>query len=427
MDKRVKECIAYYLKNIDTEQYKSEKNKAYANGEKVHSEYINEKKPQWNTRTDNYEDGDIAEVIIIDTLSNEGVGKLIKKLYSMPKKKFKVTNYFKKPTFTKKYDYVHLQYSHSQTGRFAEIELLDDSYLREIDISWSQINSYYAVIQYTFCFKKCLNDEAYSSFMRDNITKLSSKDYSIWYHICIDSNQTLDELLLTQMHSEYFPLLLQRYITTYLYTEQGKKNQLINIVCFTRETPIDINKMYLGDFSISFYNKKDNYVIIADYDEVSYSLLAGNNRIPFFSVTGYIANYGNEFYYHFNGIRELKIFEREFSKFSSGRKKTSYNKKFKDLLNKMQSITEYSPAPRNNFYKQFNSNWDFYISNDKSNLKDFHNKGKRINYQKIYQDNFAYMNILSNINYTKSNRFTTIIAATASIIAVIISVISLLA
>lgn len=99
-------------------------------------------------------------------------------------KKFKVTNHFKKPTLKRNYDYIHLQYS--QAGRFAEIELLDDKYLKEIDISWLQINSYYAILQYTFCFKRCLNDEIYSSFMRHNIKKFSSKDYSIWYYICKD-------------------------------------------------------------------------------------------------------------------------------------------------------------------------------------------------------------------------------------------------
>lgn len=426
MDKRVKECINYYLNNIDSEKYNEAKIKSDAAGELVHLEYINDKKPQWKNRTDYYENADIAQVIIIDTLSNEGVSKLTKKLYSLSKKDFKVTNHLKEPTFTKKYDYVHLQYSHSQTGRFAEIELLNDKYLKEIEISWSQINSFYSIIQYTFSFNRCLNDERYSSFMHDNITQLTSKDYTIWYHICKDRNSGLDELMLTQMNNEYFSLLIQRYITTFLYTEQGKENQLINIVCYTRKKPINIDKIYLEDLGVSYYNKKANYVITTDFDEISYSLLAGSNSIPYFSVMRYIADYGNEFYYLFSGIRELKIFERQFSKFSSGRKKISYNKNYKSLLNKLQGITEYALPPRNNFYKAFNSDWDFYISNEKTNLKDFHNKGKKINYQKIYQDNFSYLNLLSEINYTKSNQLNTIIATVVSIIAVVISVVALL-
>ena len=57
---------------------------------------------------------------------------MLKKLYSLSKKKdFKVKNYYKKPTLINKYDYIHLQYSHSGYGRFAEIELLEDKYIKE--------------------------------------------------------------------------------------------------------------------------------------------------------------------------------------------------------------------------------------------------------------------------------------------------------
>ena len=357
MNKRVKECIKYYLANIDSEKYKKAKIQSAETGKKAHLDYIEKEKPQWKTRTDYYENADITQVIIIDTLSNEGVSKLIKKLYSLPKKKFKVKNYYKKPSFTKHYDYIQLQYSHSQSGRFAEIELLNDKYLKEINISWSQINSYYAIIQYTFSFRRCLNDELYSSFMRDNIKKLSSKDYLIWYYMDEDRDKEPNELMLTQMNNEYFSLLLQHYITTFLYTEQGKDNQLINIVCYTRTDPINIDKMYLGDFGISYHNKRENYVITSDYNEINYSLLAGNKVIPYFSVMGYVANYGNKFYYCFSGLKELKIFEKEFSKFSSGRKKIVYNKKYKALLNKMQSLSEYELPHKKKFYKEFNSNW----------------------------------------------------------------------
>lgn len=36
MNERVKECIAYYLNNIYTDQYNEAKNKAYADGEQIH-------------------------------------------------------------------------------------------------------------------------------------------------------------------------------------------------------------------------------------------------------------------------------------------------------------------------------------------------------------------------------------------------------
>lgn len=425
MDKRTKECIKYYLENIDSAQYKEAKIKSDIDRKRAHWDYINNEKPQWKSRTDYYEDLDrsITQVIVIDVLSNEGVSMLIKKLYSLPKKKFKVQNYYKKPSLTKKYDYIHLQYSHSKMGIFAEIKLLDDKYLSDISISWSQINNYYAAMEYTFSFKRRLNEERYLSFMRDNIKKLSSKDYTIWYSMNEGNKETPDVLMLTQMNNEYFPLLIQHYITSYLYTEQGKDYPLINIVFFTRKDSIDINKLYLEDFGVSYHNKTNNYVICSDYDGINYSLFAGNNSIPCFSIMGYITNYGNDYYYRFCGIREIKIFEIEFSKYSTGRKSVSFNKEFKRLLNKTQSITEYKYLLKDDMYKQFNQNWSFYKSNDKTSLKDYHNKVRKINCQKIYKDNFSYLNILSEINNVKSNRLISLVAIIISVIAIIVSIV----
>ena len=86
-------------------------------------------------------------------LVNEGTIKLLRKLYSLPKRKYKVRNYYKKPGRIKKYDYIHLKYSESGWGRFAEIELLDDSYVSNISISWCQLNSYYAFMYMKLALK----------------------------------------------------------------------------------------------------------------------------------------------------------------------------------------------------------------------------------------------------------------------------------
>lgn len=261
--------------------------------------------------------------------------------------------------------------------------------------------------------------------MRDNIRKLSSKDFLIWYYMDKKRYEKLDVLLLNQMDNEYFPLLFQHYITSLFYSEQGKSNSLINIVSYTRKASIDIDKMYLNDFGFSYYNKIGNYIITSDFDSDNYSLLAGNNSIPHFKIAGYISKYGSDFYYRFGGVRELKIFEKDFSQFSSGRKKITYNKNFKSLLNKMQSSTEYEFPHKNDFYEDFNSHWDYYISNDITDLKEFNNKNSIPNYQKIYQDNFSYLSLLSEMNYTKSNQFKSLITTIASILAIVISLLAL--
>ena len=426
MRTEARKCIKYYLDKIKSDEYIKQKEKSDIEGKFNHQEYIKKEKPEWKDRTDYYEDTVVSGVTLCDVLSNEGVTNLLKKLYSLSnKKEFKVKNYYKKPTLINKYDYIHLQYSHSRYGSFAKIELLEDKYIESIEISWVQINSYYALFEYHFCFKKCLDEEMYGEFIYDNIGKISSKDFYKWYYISEERSKKVDVLLLEQMYNEYFAIVCQHYITSYLYSEQGKSNQLINMIHMTRKEVINIDKMYLGDLGVSYFNRKSNYIISADFDGVNYCLQAGNNVIPHFNICSYISKYGNDFYYRFFGNRELKIFESEFSKFSTGRKKITYNKDLKKLLNKMQSVSEIENKNVKDFDETFDKEWDFYISNDKTDLKDYQKEGLQ-NYKKIYRNNFEYLKLLSDMNYTRSSHINAIVATFASIVATVISIIALL-
>lgn len=426
MRNEIRKCIQYYLKNINSDEYKKEKYKREEERKKIHLNYVAEQKPEWINRTDYYEDSFIVGITLYDILTNDGVGKLLKKLHSLPSDRFKVKNYYKKPSFLREFDYIHLQYSHSSHGMFAEIDLLNDKYIRHISVTWTQINNYYAFFEYNFQLKRSLDDELYGKFIYDNIQKITSKDFAIWYNIISKiGKEELDYLMLEQMQEEYFSLIFQHYITTYFYSDQGKNNKLVNLVYMTRKKTLNIDELYLGDFSISYYNKELNYVIISDFEGENYCLYAGDNKVPSFSILGYIARYGNEFFYRFFGNRELKIFEREFSKFSTGRKKITYNKDMLKLLNKMQSVSETESKNVENFYDDFDKKWRFYLSNDQMELSDFHKKSL-FEYKKIYKDNFSYLNLLSEINYTKSNHRNTIIATVVSVLATVISLIALL-
>lgn len=423
MRKEVKKCIRYYLDNINSDEYKQYIEEQEIQSAKIHYEYIEKEKLKWADRTDFYKDYIISNIMLYDVLSNNGVAKLLKKLYSLSPKRYKIKSYYKKPALINRYDYIHLQYNRSSHGRFAEIELLEDKYIKSIEISWSQINNYYALLEYNFIFRKCLDDKLYDCFIYDNITKLNSKDYVIWYRI--DKTSKDDYLALEQMNDEYFAIICQHYITSILYSEDGKMHQLVNMTCMTRKEPIDIEKIYLHDMGMSYYNKKSNYIISCDYDRVNYYLLAGNNTIPYFNASAYVCMYGNDFYYYFFGNRELKMFEVEFSKYSTGRKKIKYNKKFRTLLNKIQGLSDYESRRTDEFYEKFSASWELYVGNDKSDLREYY--GNRVEeYKEIYEKNFSYLKLLSEMNYTNSNQVNTLVATVASIIATIIAVISLL-
>lgn len=425
INRQAKKFFDYYLKIVATEEYQSYYQRHEQEGLEFHKKYIEEKHPEWRTRTDYFDEFSIGEFIILDTLSNEGVNKLTKRLYSLPKSKFKVKNYYKKPTIFKKYDYVHLEYLRHGVGIFAEIEIIGDKFFSSIEISWATVNNYYAIFQYRFHFKQVLTESNLQLFISDNVNNLSKKDYINWY-ILDDKDDKLNYLAIDQMTNELPSLICQHYITTFLYSENGKMNKLINLTVAFRKEKVDIDKIYFGDISYSLYNKKGNYYISNSFNDSDYVLYSGNNFIPRFSILGSISQYGNELYYLLFGERELHIFERDFSKYVSGRKNIMFNKNFLNLLKKIQSLSESeNRIDISNFKKDFEDSWTIFVSNDEVQLENLFHKNLSY-YRNVIKENYSYLNMLTEINYTKANTISSIVATIVSIIATIISVIALL-
>lgn len=423
-----KACIDHYIKHIKTDAFQKYRAEDHQRGMEVHQQYLDEEHPEWKSRTDYYDDSNsvIAKVVFCDILTNEGIAKLLRKLHSLPKKYYSVDNYYKKPALKTQYDYVQLQYSHASTGRFAEIKFLKDKYIDSINIGWTQLNNCYAFLEYAIRFKKCLDNDLYTEFMVDNLYSFSARDYSIYYYgIKTVTEADPDYMMVQQMHSDFFPLLCQHYITTLLYSEQGEKSQLACLVYQIREHPIEIDKMYLGDLSVSFYNKEENYVITGDTGGVQYCVNAGGNHIPNVDLCYYISKYRNEFYYRFLGTKEMKLFEKDFSELSNGRKRITYNKKFKQLITKIKSLAGHEYKRNESFYDQFIEKWEFYISNEKSDINTvFNDKTKQ--FKSILEENFQHLKLLTELNYSKSNWIVAVVAVIASVLATIISLITLL-
>lgn len=414
--KRFEESKKYYLKYINSDIYKHEKITYDAKCQQDYDEFI-KSKPELLNRTDTYEDYCVTQITIGDILSNDGITKLLHKLYSLPVKRYSKDIFYKKPTLFKKYDYVHLLYSHSFHGKFAEVKFNDDKYIDSVSITWAQINSFYAVLEYNFSLKKCLSQHDCTQFVCDNLDLLNSKDLLFYYNI--DKEEKVDIHTIEEMDNDYFELIFQHYITSLFYSEQGHTTKLISMVHMTRKEPININTLNLDYLGINYYNQKENYVI-TDSIHSNYYLLAGNNRIPNFSLTYYISKYGNTFYYMFFGYKELKELETNFSKYSTGRKKIKYDKSYIALLNKAQSLLDTRRTSKADIFKAFNKDWELYYGCEKKNF----NKEmaqSNIDYKEVYSNTFSYLSTLSNINYTKSNRLISIVALVIALLTLILT------
>lgn len=419
--KEKKNCIKYYKENINTFEFNKYLQTKEKEGKKTHSEYIRYQHPEWIERSDHYDEYVVSDIHIYDVMSNKGIDKLIKKLYSLPSKKFSVNSYYKKSSLFQRFDYLQLSYTREGYGIFSKVKFLEDKYIEKLTITWVQINNYYALFDYHFKFKKVLDNQLYMDFILDNIDLINSKDFFRGYFIDNAIEVSEKYLALEQMYTEFFSLICQHYITSLLFSELGRDYQLINLTKMTRSNPINIEKLYLGDITYSYYNKNENYVITSSYDKTNYLLYAGDNRIPNFSISPYIARYGNDFYYEIFGSWELNIFEREFSKYITGRKKVTYNQSLEKLLMKLQSVSEKEKIRDQDFYENFNENWSYYISNNITDIREL-NETIKIDFINIYKENFSYLQVLSEINYTKSNHRNTIVATIIAIISLIYSI-----
>ena len=105
MKKEAKKCIKYYIDNIQSEKYRVYLSTKKQESFKQHEEYVKKNKPEWIERTDFYEPDFISEITFFDVLDNQGTIKLLRKLYSLSERKYKVYNYYKKPGRIKSYDY----------------------------------------------------------------------------------------------------------------------------------------------------------------------------------------------------------------------------------------------------------------------------------------------------------------------------------
>lgn len=384
MNENAKKWINFLKTNINSADFVKYCEENAKHGTEAHKEYLSKEKPKWINRTDYYDGSSIRQVIICDVLTNDGISKLIKKAYSLSRKKYKIENRYIKPSLTKKYDYIHLDYSSSGYGELSTITFLKDKYIDKIEISWGQINNYFALVEYKFIFKNPLKNDDFINFIIDKIDTLNKKDYLSYYFI-FENNQDHNFRCLKQSIYEIFEEICQHYISSLLFSEYATHTKLPIMIIYTREKPIDIDTLYLGDMSFSYYNKEENFVVQSDIDSNSYSLLSGGNHIPNFYVLHYMHKYNNFFFYFFFGEHQIELFEQEYSRYASGRKNIN-EKKLLKLIMILGGLKE-NQKLNNDFYENLSKEWDLYRGCDKIDIEK-HNGDFIERYKKIYTNSF---------------------------------------
>ena len=404
--RKIKSEIAFYLQNFDQIEYHEYVDRQTRDFcRKIEKESVNKQ------HTDYFLNYYVPKVKIYDILSNDGMTKLVNSLYKLSHQKYKVFNVlYRKPTILHKYDYVHMQ---------KEVQFIEYKYINIIDITLTQMNDIYAFIEYDISFSIMLNEENRNQFIIEYLPQITDDDYFESFNI--DGCHKLE--IIYEMNQNYFEYICQHFVTSLFFSETGTKRKLLSIVYQIRKESIDIDKIYLGDnLCISYYNKDQNIILNRNYDSTKYVLLSGDNEVPKFDISEYVMKYGNIFYLRIMGESELTFFEKEYSKYVSGRKKIYFNREIIKLFKQVRSFSECQPlrGSEQDLMKDFDKNWILYKGNNKCRLKDY--KYIKIeDYKKIYEEKYDYMEKMAEINYTKSNQVIAVISVIIAILAIICS------
>lgn len=417
----------YYQENVKSDKFKKYIAQKEREENENHEQFVKEEKPEWLKRDQELDVRSMRQFIILDVLSNEGIRILVNKLYRLKTMGYKVEILYAKPKAFQTFDFLRLDYSTHSYGFFAKLDLKNNKYIKSIEIDWSQLNSYFGLFQYRFIFKNPLNEDDKADFITDGLNYFTDMDYINGFTLS-DSDEETNFFSMREFDYIAIPLIFQHYITSYLYSERGSAQNLLSFQFLSTEEKIDVNKTYLGDFGVSLYNRDHNYIITQSslYNEMSdYTVISSNASVLKFSVLPHIASFGNQFYFKFFGSYELRHFEREFSMYSNGRSKITFNKSYKNLLNWKQSLTVFGTQSFSSFEEKMKNKWIMFEGNDEIELNTVFDKDISY-YKSIFDDNFQYLKLLSEMRYTKSNNISSIVSTVAALIALVISILAML-
>lgn len=121
-------------------------------------------------------------ITFFEIYDNKQLNVLIKGLSKINEGKYKVDLYYGAKRF-KDLNYLRLAYDSMGSSRLAEIELIDDQFIRKIEASFAQINNNQAIVVYEIHFNKIMDNEMLLFFVKNNRNILYQKHYIGWYNL----------------------------------------------------------------------------------------------------------------------------------------------------------------------------------------------------------------------------------------------------
>ena len=192
-------------------------------------------------------------------MDNHALNKLLRKIHTLEKsKKVKVDTVFRKPPKLFDFTYIKQNDFSSHIAVIARLTFMADKYVDSINIYCSQPNSIFTFVEFEIKLKNSFfTNNDVEIFLNSGIDHVTKDDYFNY----IDSHSLKEQLyysMIQQFAYDLLNLCLQRYITHFCYSKNGKKGFLYSLssYCQPEEVVLDkINTSILSSVSILCENK----------------------------------------------------------------------------------------------------------------------------------------------------------------------------
>lgn len=290
--------------------------------------------------------GSIVRVDVYDVLNNKEVHKLIRKISKLGKSDYTTKLYYKKRKYGS-LNYIRPQFDHTSTGLFAYIKPVNDSFVYDIDMSWTQINNDEAVMQYSFTLSKparTINDLRMIALDQWDLIKSVE---AVPYYKSTDTLAS-DPSQNNQYIYNLFLSVFQGFINKNLHTNLGHSYQLpVNVVRLTKSKSV-VNKIIKDSFLYSLYKqvKEGVYIGYSVTDKWQTDTFIIGDRYSREGLLGYFSRYNMDYYYFIFGSIEVNELSRRLVGYlNKGKTKISYKNR-KWLLRKFRRTSEVKLFPK---------------------------------------------------------------------------------
>lgn len=347
-----------------------------------------------------------------DSVNNEELNKMIRKLYKAKNKNYDIDIVYKENRIGKM-NYIKTEFDSTGHGGLAKIRFLNDELISTIDIMWTQINNDEAVLEYTCYLKK----QIYSfsdihNYVENNYNKLKKIKYStfcnnISFFVDDDRNKY-------SLEFEYFKVLLQNKISAFIVSHYIKK-YLLPIKCtylIEHKTKKIVEYLKNPFLEKTYILDKKHYIVTShneEYQGTTYNEFIFGNTINIYSFMDILSRIRMPLYYEMFYQIEKNELSYKITNYLNSKRFKILLVDYRWLLNKRRRIGE------KKFYHMDNNN--------QIELKGYLNEKDKFvdlelcdRFKDVYDDNIEFIKNFNVLNY---NLITFIISILALIVGIV--------